>query len=154
MTVRDNVSASTASATSTANVAEGDALTPGPVGFSATTGVPFSGVVATFTDTNTANVPGDFIATINWGDATVTPGTVAGGSGTFTVSGTHTYTTAGAFTVTVTLADDAPGTSTATAAGTANVSTAIAAIPALDWRGLAALTLALAAAALFVLRRT
>ncbi|HYL05153.1 MAG TPA: hypothetical protein VE075_03885 [Thermoanaerobaculia bacterium] len=153
--VTDNVSAMTASTTSTANVAEGDALTPHPVTFAATAAVPFNGTVATFTDTNTSNVPSDFIATINWGDATVTAGIVAGGSGTFSVSGTHTYAAAGAFTVTVTLTDDAPGTATATAISTANVGAApIAVIPALDWRGLAALTLALAAAGLCLLRRT
>jgi len=153
--VTDNVSMMTGNATSTANVAEGDKLTAGPVSFSATAAVPFSGVVATFTDTDTANVPGDFTATINWGDATVTAGTVAGGSGTFTVSGTHTYATSGPFVVSVTLTDDAPGTASATATGTVNVAPApIAAVPALDWRGMIALTLALAAAGLFLLRRT
>jgi hypothetical protein len=153
--VKDNVSSSMGSATSTANVAEGDALTPGPVTFSPAAMVPFTGVVATFTDTDTANVPSDFTATIDWGDGNVTAGTVAGGSGTFSVSGTHTYANSGAFSVKVTLTDDAPGTAAATATSTANVTTApIAVVPALDWRGLAALTLALAGAGLFLLRKT
>src|SRR5262249_41460884 len=34
--------------------------------------------VATFTDTNTINVAGDFVATVDWGDGTVTTGTIAG----------------------------------------------------------------------------
>ena len=153
--VTDTVSTMTANTTSTANVAEGDALTGHPVTFAATAGVPFTGTVATFTDTFTGNVPADFTATINWGDATVTAGTVSGGSGTFSVSGTHTYAAGGTDTVTVTLTDDAPGTATATATSTANVGNApIAVVPALDWRGLAALTLALAGAALLLLRKT
>jgi hypothetical protein len=153
--VTDNVSHLTANTTSTGNVAEGDALTGHPVTFTPSAAVPFTGVVATFTDTDTLNVPADFTATINWGDATVTAGIVGGGGGTFSVSGTHTYASSGPFTVTVTLTDDAPGTATATAVSTANVGAApIAAIPALDWRGLAVLTLALAAAGLFLLRRS
>jgi PKD repeat protein len=153
--ITDTVSAMTATTTSTANVAEGDALTGHPVTVAATAGVPFTGTVATFTDTFAGNVPSDFLATINWGDATVTAGTVTGGSGTFSVSGTHTYAAPGTYTVTVTLTDDAPGTATATATSTANVGNApIAVVPALDWRGLAALTLALAGTALLLLRKT
>jgi hypothetical protein len=153
--VTDTVSTMTANTTSTANVAEGDALTGHPVTFAATAGVPFTGTVATFTDTFAGNVPSDFVASINWGDATVTAGTVTGGSGTFSVSGTHTYAAPGTYTVTVTLTDDVPGTATATATSTANVGNApVAVVPALDWRGLAALTLALAGTALLLLRKT
>ena len=82
----------------------------------------FTGVVATFSDTDTANVAGDFAATIDWGDGTTTAGTVSGGSGTLAVSGTHQYAHPGHDNVTVTLSDDAPGTATATAHSTANVS--------------------------------
>ena len=82
---------------------------------------PFSGAVATFSDTDTVNDAGDFNATINWGDGTTTTGTVSGGSGTFTVSGSHTYTHPGHENMTVTLTDDAPGTATATASSSANV---------------------------------
>jgi hypothetical protein len=154
--VTDNVSTMTANTTSTANVAEHDALTGHPVTFTPTASVAFTGVVATFTDTNAANVPSDFTAAINWGDASTSAGIVSGGSGTFSVSGTHTYAAGGTYTVMVTLTDDAPGTATATTAtSSAKVGAApIAAVPALDWRGLAALTLALAAAGLFLLRRT
>jgi hypothetical protein len=149
--VKDNVSGATGATKSTANVAEGDALSGTPVTFSPIVNVPFTGVVATFTDSDVANVPADFTATIDWGDATTTAGTVAGGGGSFSVSGTHTYTSLGSFTVVVTLADDAPGTATAATRSTANVAATV--VPALDWRGLLALMLALAAAGLFVLRR-
>jgi hypothetical protein len=143
----------TANSSATATVAEGDALSGTPVTFSAQQGVPFTGAVATFTDTDATNVPSDFTATINWGDGNTTAGTVAGGGGTFTVSGSHTYAATGAFSVTVTLTDDPPGTATATAASTANVSANPVSVPALDRRGLMALALALSAAALHLLRR-
>ena len=78
-------------------------------------------MLASFADVYTGNTPSDFTATINWGDGTTTAGTVAGGNGIFTVSGSHTYTSAGQDTVTVTLADDAPGTATASAISTVNV---------------------------------
>jgi len=143
----------TASATGTASVAEADALSGAPVAITAQVGVPFTGAVATFTDTDTANVPSDFVATIDWGDATTSAGIVSGGGGSFTVSGTHTYAAQGSFTVTVTLTDDAPGTATATTASTANVSAApVIAVPTLDLRGLLLLALALAAASLYLLR--
>jgi hypothetical protein len=143
----------TASATGTATVNEADVLSGTPMTFSAQSGVAFTGAVATFTDSDTANVPSDFVATINWGDGNTTAGTVSGGGGAFTVSGTHTYATAGVFTVTVTLTDDAPGTATATTTSTANVSAPIATIPALDLRGLLLLGMALGAAGLYLLRR-
>jgi len=144
----------TATATGSATVGEADVLAGASIVFSAQAAVPFNGPVATFTDTDAASVPSDFSATIDWGDAATSPGTVSGGGGSFTVSGTHAYATEGTFGVTVTLTDDAPGTATATAASTANVSAApVVAIPALDYRGLLALSLALGFAALQLLGR-
>ena len=76
----------------------------------------FSGTVATFTDANPGATVADFTATINWGDASSSAGTVTGPSGGhFTVSGTHTYATLGSHTITVTIVDD--GGSTAVAGG-------------------------------------
>jgi hypothetical protein len=112
-----------ATASGSVAVAEADVLTGHGTTFRPKANQPFTGVVATFSDTDTANVSGDFTATINWGDGTTTAGTVSGGSGTFTVSGTHTYAHAGHENVTVKLNDDAPGTATATANSSANVST-------------------------------
>src|ERR1700730_5130093 len=108
----------------TVAVAEGDVLTAQPSTFTATSNIAFNGAVATFTDTNLINLPGDFAATINWGDATTTVGTVTGSNGLFTVSGTHTYMAAGTDVVTVTLTDDAPA-ATAPANSTANVGTVL-----------------------------
>jgi hypothetical protein len=111
-------------ANSTANVAESDSLTPGIVDILATETQFFSGAVATFADTNASATAGDFTATIDWGDGTTTAGTVIGGTGTFTVSGTHTYPDEGSFTVGVTFSDDAPGTASAAASSTATVAEA------------------------------
>ena len=115
------------------SVAEADMLTGHPVSFTAHAHQAFSGTVATFDDTFAANVPGDFVATIDWGDGTITGGTVSGGSGSFTVSGSHTYASLGQDTVTVRLTDDAPGTATATATTTVNVAAPI--VPKNDFNG-------------------
>jgi len=142
----------TASSSATATVTEADQLAGSPVTFTTVSGSPFSGVVATFTDANTANTPGDFTATIDWGDGTTTAGIVSGGAGSFTVSGSHTYASAGSYPVTVTLTDDAPGTATAKVTSTANVAAPIIAVPALDLTGLLALGMMLVGAALYRLR--
>jgi len=134
-------------------VTEADQLAGSPVTFAPQAGSPFSGVVATFTDANTANTAGDLTATIDWGDGNTTTGIVSGGSGTFSVSGTHTYASAGSYPVVVTLTDDAPGTASATVTSTANVTAPLAAVPTLDLTGLLALGMILAGAALVRLRR-
>jgi hypothetical protein len=103
-------------------VVEGDSLSATAAPVSATEGTAFSGRVATFSDTFTGNTAADFTATIDWGDGTTTAGTVSGGSGSFTVSGSHAYADEGTFTVTAVLTDDAPGTASAT--GTAAVADA------------------------------
>jgi len=36
-------------------------------------------------------VPGDFAATVVWGDGSTTPGTIGGSAGSFTVSGSHVF---------------------------------------------------------------
>jgi hypothetical protein len=108
--------------TGTVAVAEADTLTPHPATLTATAGQALTNVaVASFTDSDTGNVAGDFTAAITWGDGTSSAGTVSGGNGTFTVTGSHTYAAAGTDPVAVTLSDNAPGTATATANSTANV---------------------------------
>ena len=68
-------------------------------------------VTATFTDNGPSQpVAADLIATVNWGDGTITTGTLtenhSGTSSALSVSGSHIDATTGQFPVTVTLADD------------------------------------------------
>lgn len=122
VTINDNSPGTgTATITSTATITEADSLSGTALNFSGPAGTSVTPVVATFKDTNTANVASDFTARIDWGDATVTAGVVSGGNGGFSVSGTHTYAATGTFSVTVTLSDDAPGTATATVVSTAHI---------------------------------
>jgi autotransporter-associated beta strand protein len=83
--------------------------------------------VATFTDPGGAELtggqptPGEYAATIDWGDGTATgPGTITFSGGTFMVTGSHLYAEEGSFTVSVLLqhgtAPNATVTSTVTAA--------------------------------------
>jgi hypothetical protein len=51
----------------------------------------FTDVVARFTDANPNGQPGEFSASINWGDGQTTAGTVARDGAGFKVTGTHTY---------------------------------------------------------------
>ena len=67
----------------------------------------FAGTTAIFNDSSATGTLSDFSATINWGDASSSPGTVAGGPGLapYTVSGTHAYSSTGTFTVTTAITD-------------------------------------------------
>lgn len=68
-------------------------------------GVPFTGTVATFTDTNVDSQPGDFTAKIRWGDSDAQDDGVvsfAPGGG-FQVRGTHTYSSIGTLPLRVTI---------------------------------------------------
>lgn len=87
----------------------------------ATAGQPFSGIVADFSDANSAP-PSMYSATIDWGDGTApTPGTIscecAPGPAPYHVSGTHTYAQPGTYTITIVLsANQVPqGTATGSA---------------------------------------
>src|SRR5207249_8212838 len=102
----------TATADSTANVGEGDFGTLIPTTISATEGISFTGAVGSFTDGYTGQVASDFTATIDWGDGTTDVGTVSGGNGLFTISGTHTYAEDGSYTVIASFSDDPPSTLT------------------------------------------
>jgi PKD repeat protein len=70
----------------------------------------FSGIVATFTDSNTSDLASNFTASIAWGDGDTTPATVTGANGSFAVQGMYTYPSAGTDTVTVTVADSSGNT--------------------------------------------
>jgi hypothetical protein len=57
-----------------------------------------STTVLTFTDSNLSDLASGFTAIIDWGDGTpVTPGTIAGSNGSFSVLGGHTYADEGDF---------------------------------------------------------
>jgi uncharacterized protein (TIGR03118 family) len=89
---------------------------------------PFSGQVATFTDGGNTDAPGNFTATIHWGDGSAdSAGTVSqpGGSGTaymVTAAGTpHTFANSGSFNFTVTVTETGVTNGTATNGATATV---------------------------------
>lgn len=100
-------------------------LTAQPTNLTGTTGKPLTNVtVATFTTTDPNRTAADFTASINWGDGVVTPGTINGSNGQFSVAGTHTYSRPGSFSVVsnitqpVQAGDVSPGAATATATAT------------------------------------
>jgi streptogramin lyase len=99
-------------------------LTAAGTSVSASEGVPFTGVVATFTDPDPLAKPGDYTTTITWDDGTTTAGQVTEDtSGTFYVSGSHTYADPGyGLVMNVTIADQDGNTTTVTSF--ANVSQA------------------------------
>jgi hypothetical protein len=79
--------------------------------------------VASFTDAAGAQAAtADFTATINWGDAASSAGTVTQtAAGAFDVSGTHTYSTAGTKSLTITVTDEEGQTVSMTATATVPV---------------------------------
>jgi PKD repeat protein len=88
---------------------------------SRTEGQSFSGTVATFTVPSTTPTPANYSASIAWGDGATSAGTVTGGSGSFTVNGTHTYAEEGSYTAKVTITDVNTTTNKATANTTATI---------------------------------
>jgi hypothetical protein len=99
-----------ASATVSGTVSVSDApLLGSGSSFTATAGAEFAATVATFVDTGGAESPGDYQASIDWGDSSgsATGEVVLGSDGqTFSVEGTHTYARGGSFTVAVTVQHD------------------------------------------------
>jgi len=67
--------------------------------------------VASFTDADGDTNPGDYSATITWGDSTGSSGGSVSydGVSTFHVGGTHTYTSTGNFSVGISVTDNADG---------------------------------------------
>jgi hypothetical protein len=77
---------------------------------------------ATFTDGDPLSQPGDFVATINWGDGSSSSGAIASdGNGGFHVLGDHTYSASGSRSVQVTVSDTLDQRRTATFTNSANV---------------------------------
>ena len=86
-------------------------LSSTPISVVATAGSPFTGPVATFTDADPAGTASDYSATIDWGDGSITPGSVSAASGGFAVTDMHTYAKTGSYSTTVSITD-AGGAST------------------------------------------
>ncbi|MBC7783356.1 MAG: peptidylprolyl isomerase [Burkholderiales bacterium] len=104
------------------------------VSFDATSGATNKGVpVATFRSSDRRDVAGNFTASINWGDGSVTSGSVSKNSrGTYSVYGTHAYSASGnegAYPITVDINGNlgayASATSTATVRSFASVSAGV-----------------------------
>jgi probable HAF family extracellular repeat protein len=82
-------------------------FTLAPANISAFAGVPFTGTVATLTDTPSGEVASDFALKINWGDGKTSTGTLQTTSpGQFLVTGSHTWATSGTRSVTVTVTEN------------------------------------------------
>jgi hypothetical protein len=114
-------------ATTTAQTgATNDGLSIQPIVMTVAPKQPFSGVVATFADTNVLTPPGSFVATIRWGDGHSSRGTVTGSNGQFTVVGRHRFPAAGRYTVRVAVTMSAPSGSPAR---TSTTSTAAVRVP-------------------------
>jgi hypothetical protein len=122
VTITDNVANSQGTASSLADVTgPGGLLTAFGASPAFVAGTSSSALVATFTDTNTASIPGQFTATIAWGDGTASSAGVVSVAGAgFSVSGSHAYAAAGTDPIVVTIRDAVSGVSI-TAASTAAV---------------------------------
>jgi hypothetical protein len=82
----------------------------------ATTGRSSLFKVASFRDANPNAKPGEFAATIDWGDGTTSPGSVSMApvvGASFEVEGVHVYASSGAFQVTVRISDAGGAATTA-----------------------------------------
>jgi hypothetical protein len=105
VTIKD-VGGATASATSTAKVADAPLSSKG---VSKTTPRAFTGTVATFTDQDPNGTASDYTVSISWGDGQTSGGSV---SGKFNALGSHAYAKAGVYHVSVTIKDKGGSTTT------------------------------------------
>ena len=87
-----------------------------------TAGVPFTGVVATFTDGDPTSTIAIYQATIVWGDGNISAGIIAApaNAGYFTVTGSNTYAASGSYPLQVTITDSG-GSTVTTKASTVSV---------------------------------
>ena len=86
-------------------------------------GVPFAGVIATFTYANPFGTVGDFTAVIDWGDHLSSDGVVAASAAGFQVTGQHTFAQQGTYSVNVSIVDKAGSTASATSTAAVSMST-------------------------------
>jgi len=105
----------TASATSSAGVADAALTAIGSAPFHEHHKTNFTAPLATLTDADPGGVATDYTAQINWGDGTTSAGTiVARSGGGFTVSGSHYYLKNGTYTVTIRMTDAGGSTASTT----------------------------------------
>src|SRR5262249_21689655 len=107
----------TASLTQTGalTVAEADTLVAGPLIIAFPTANTPVSFVTHFGDAHTSNVAGDFTATIDWGDGTISAGTVSARHDLLPISvPAHAYADEGIYSVNMAVVDDAPGTASHT----------------------------------------
>ena len=95
VSISDTPGTASATAVSTATVADGNTLTAQALTFVTNPGQTFAGKVATFSDTNSLVLGSDFSAQIDWGDGSSSAGTVTAANGVLTVAGSHSYTAGG-----------------------------------------------------------
>jgi PKD repeat protein len=112
-----DVGGSSASLSTTAAVAD-VALSATAQTVTATEGASFTGVVATFADSNPNGTSADYSAVITWDDGSTSAGTIGSSGGYFTVTRTHTFAEEGSRPISVTISDQA---ASATAASSADV---------------------------------
>lgn len=119
----DSADKSSATVTDAATVADADRLSGSPLGVTATENVGFTNApIAQILTNNETNTPGDFAATIDWGDGSRSSGQINGAGGVFTISGSHTYAEDGAYTVQAVVDD--PNGGVVTIAGAATIAEA------------------------------
>ena len=131
VTITDTRGFGQATANSVATITSpGGLLTPFGQSVSFVAGTLSSAAVASFTDSSPLAVPGEFTASINWGDGTASSaGTIAISGAGFTVNGSHTYNVDPVSativeSVTVTIRDTLTGDTV-----TANTTAAVAPVP-------------------------
>jgi hypothetical protein len=98
---------SSATANSSAQVADAPLTVRGIVNPPSGEGEVFSGVVASFTDADPRAAASDYSASISWGDGSQSAGTVTANGASFNVQGSHTYSEEGTPAVSVTISDAA-----------------------------------------------
>jgi hypothetical protein len=134
--------ASGSAGTNTVTVTNQSLTAQAAVSASASTGVMFSGRVATFSDGNSDGVAGDNTATITWGDGAASAGTVDAVSGeNYEVTGSHLYAATGSRSVGVTVVNGGqtftmnPGTMTVADPALAPTSVLLAASQGVEFSG-------------------
>jgi hypothetical protein len=90
----------------------------------ATEGAQLTGIVATFSDADPSGTPTQYTASIDWGDGSVSSGSISASPSGFNVTGTHAYAEEGALVVRVFILDSggaAASASSPVASGDATV---------------------------------